>query len=61
MTVVPLVKVTLLFECMNRLNLKVQASSLIEQETWEGLTEIGAEKEKLEKEVGKEKFMLFTF
>lgn len=58
---VPLVKVTLLSECMNRLNLKVQDSNLIEQETWEGLTEIGAEKEKLEKEVRKERFMLFTF
>lgn len=46
---------------MNRLNLKVQDSNLIEQETWEGLTEIGAANEKLEKEVRKERFMLFTF
>lgn len=44
-TVVPPVKVTLLFESINRLNLKVHDSNLIEQETWEGPTGIGAEKE----------------
>lgn len=32
-TVVPLVKGTLLFECRNRLNLKVQDSRLIDEET----------------------------
>lgn len=52
-TVVLLVKVTLLFECINRLNLKVQDSNLIEQEIWEGLTGIGAEKEKLERRQGR--------
>lgn len=44
-TVVSLVKVTPLFERIKRLNLKVQNSKLIEQETCQRLTEIGAEKQ----------------